>query len=359
MARRLLGLGMVLAVAASCGDNRPPEVVVSARGAAWIATRAAPAAPWVRTDGATAVFDADGDGATYDAVIVCRTDVGAGWSLTATYEDGVIWDRPCRADVTGAVDVGFDLGSPADAVFIGEVANHAPATAPTQVPPGTYDVIAVVDDAQGEPTRVELQRGVRIVAGTRVDVDVAAGGVDLVPIAVTVDGGRPDFGSVTFTSAGGTWASLGTAYRVVPAAARADGDLHLVTVFDRDYFAEAPVDEAGIAFEREFVSPDVSFAWTDAPVATWRGAPGHRARLDVVADNLASSPGWFAYAYPAALANQTVEGVTTLVMPAPVVDGWDPAWWPTGPAYIGLGLARGRADGGSAGFTFGEAIVAP
>ena len=75
MRRTALGL---LLVAAACGDNLAPAVMIESTGAAWIATRGAPDQPWVRHDGARASFDADPTGRPYDVVVVCRADAGEG-----------------------------------------------------------------------------------------------------------------------------------------------------------------------------------------------------------------------------------------------------------------------------------------
>ena len=168
MRRTALGL---LLVAAACGDNLAPAVMIESTGAAWIATRGAPDQPWVRHDGARASFDADPTGRPYDVVVVCRADAGEGWALTAGYEDGLAWSRPCATPAVPTVAVGFDLTSPADEVRVRDRVGLAPATDVLAVPAGVSDVVAVTGGA-GAVSRIQIQRGLEFTAGRRVALDV-------------------------------------------------------------------------------------------------------------------------------------------------------------------------------------------
>lgn len=354
---RRLALGLVLATAA-CGDNLTPMVTVESTGAAWIASRTAPDQAWVRHDGARASFAADPTGRPYDVVVVCRTDVGDGWALTAGYEDGLAWSRPCATPAVPRVAVGFDLTSPADEVRVRDRVGLAPATDVLAVPVGVSDVVAVTG-APGAPARIQIQRGVEFTADRRVALDVAGRGVDLVPVEVTFDGATPTTEVVRLLTAGGTAIPLSTrAAKVVPTAQVYPGDIQSVEVTLADAWARAAIAEQAVDLPHPGASPGLGFTWPGQPTWQWERTRDVRATLALFPDG-ADLPRWVMYAYPTALAARTVDGIVTQAIVAPDVAGWDPAWWPSAPYTWTARLTRDRVDGGSEGFAASRTIAAP
>ncbi|MBP6845686.1 MAG: hypothetical protein KA201_18155 [Kofleriaceae bacterium] len=355
MRRTALGL---LLVAAACGDNLAPAVMIESTGAAWIATRGAPDQPWVRHDGARASFDADPTGRPYDVVVVCRADAGEGWALTAGYEDGLAWSRPCATPAVPTVAVGFDLTSPADEVRVRDRVGLAPATDVLAVPAGVSDVVAVTGGA-GAVSRIQIQRGLEFTADRRVALDVAGRGADLVPVEVTFDGRLPTTAVVRLLTAGGTAIPLSTtSARVVPTALVYPGDIQSVEVTLGDAWARAAIDEQAVDLPPPGASPRLAFAGATRPTWSWRRVGSFRATLALIPDGVALAR-WTLYAYPTALDARTVDGVVTQALVAPDVAGWDPAWWPSAPYSWLARLTRDREDGGSEGFTASGTIAAP
>lgn len=355
MQRTALGL---LLVATACGDNLAPAVTIESTGAAWIATRGAPDQPWVRHDGARASFDADPSGRPYDVVVVCRADAGEGWALTAGYEDGLAWIRPCATPAVPTVAVGFDLASPADEVRVRDRVGLAPATDVLAVPAGVSDVVAVTGGA-GAVSRIQIQRGLEFTADRRVALDVAGRGTDLVPVEVTFDGRVPTTAVVRLLTAGGTAIPLTTTVaRVVPTALVYPGDIQSVEVTLGDAWARAAIEERAVDLPHPGASPRLELSGAAPPTWTWRDVGRFRATLAVIPDGAAAAR-WTLYAYPTALDARTVDGVVTQALAAPDVTGWDPAWWPSAPYTWLARLTRDRADGGSEGFAASRTIAAP
>ncbi len=351
---RVAPLGLVALMAAGCGDNLAPRVEVQSPGAVWIAYRPRPAEAWTRVDGGAASFDADPTGQPYDVVVVCRADVGAGWSLTASYEDGLGWSRGCAAAPATTVTLGFDVTGPVHEVWVRDAVTVAPTTDTLTVPAGESDVLAIAVDSGLRPARVQLQRGLVLDRDQRVAIDVAGRGVDLKPVAVTVDGATPTFAMVQLVTAGATRAPLSTVgARVLPDDMIVPGDTQTVEARKGDAWAKVAIDERDLDVSLPAPSPNLGFTWTDRPAWQWSGASGYRATLTVVDASTAVS--WTVFAYPGALTARTAGLITTQGLEAPAVPGWDPAWWPAHGAadtYTwSARLTRDRQDGGTEGFT--------
>ncbi len=352
---RRCALGTITLLTA-CGDNLPPAVTIDSAGAAWIASRGAPDQPWVRHEGAGARFDVDPTGQPYDVVVVCRADVGDGWALTATYEDGLAWSRPCATPTPTPVMVGFDLTSAADEVRIRDRVGLAPATDLLSVPLGESDVVAATRSA-GRVTRLQIQRGLAFTADRRVALDVAGRGVAPVPVDVTLGGAAPTTATVRLLTAGGTTIPLSTtAAYVLPTELVYPGDIQSVEVTRGDAWARAAIAETPLDLPDPGPSPRIVFTDAGSPAWAWRHVDGFRATLNVTAGT--GAPRWTLYAYPTALAARAVGGIVTQPMAAPAVTGWEAGWWPTAPYDWSARLTRDR-DGGSEGFYRAETIAAP
>ncbi len=347
-------IGGMAAASACGGDAAGTTIRVSAEGATWMAVRAGDGEPWQRLDGADVSFEARG---LYDVAVVCREDIGDGWSMRATPDDGTRWSSVCR--YAGTVQPRFAITGRADVVFVGRSASYPPAVSGEPIEPGTYDVVAM-QRSTGVPARterVQVIRGVVVDGVTPIAIDV--GGLGLPPEAVTVRvaGGAPDFAYVSGTTAGGTWFSFQGVAMALPAAHTLAGDRQLATIHDGDAWAEVPIEPG----DNDVIMPVVTVtpAFGPGPAVTWPVTsewPLVTLSTFQWSQSGPAPPWWRFHVYSDALSASVVDGVARVELVTPELEGWRPGWMTdlTRPHQVTATWSRPRADGGREGLTFGE-----
>jgi hypothetical protein len=352
-----LGLAAICAAGACGGDGggsedldageTGPMVEYVAARATFLAVRA-DGGPWQRVEGDRAVFAATHD---YEVAVVCRSDIGLGWSEQALVGE-VLPVRTCRE--APGVNVVIDVTSTwlGGVVFIGERATFGPDGVAFDVTLGRHDVIAMrMAAATTDVELVQVWRDVEIEGPRTFEVDLDAG-TPPVEVALTVDGLPGNDlrlgASVQGLSAGGTaFQIFGRRPRVLPDAMRVPGDVQTVRVHGLgDGWLEVPVDERAQALTTPAEVLDASFRWPAAPVVSWPVAAGWEGAaatfgMEGRADFLRR---WTMYASAGAMAAHA----GTLEVAIPDVEGWDAGWWPDPGAALlwQVALARPRAGGG-------------
>jgi hypothetical protein len=355
---RALLLGCLLV---GCGDADPGTVRISAPGARWMAVRAAEGEPWVRVDGAEASFEPRG---VYDVAVVCRDDIGDGWSLRATARDGAEHTHVCR--YPGGVVPRFAVTGAADVVFVGSSATYLPDGNGSEIAPGTYDVVAEqIGDASARTTRIQVLRDVVVDGSAPIPIDIDALGVAPGALDLTIDGATPSSGYITGQTAGGTWFALfGGFSAVIPDALLRPGDRQTARLYHDDGWADVAVREGAVDVALPTAAFDVVYA-TDGgyPVATftspddWNLATFRVSQWTSVGEY---PPWWRIYVHGGALDADTAGGVTRVELVAPDIAGFGAGWMPdvTRAHRWSVMTERDRADGGKEGLVGGGAVQA-
>lgn len=349
-------LGFVLLCA--CGDDLAPTIHVAAEGARWMAVRSAPDAAWERFDGDDVRFEARG---VFDVAVVCRDDIGAGWSLRATADDAVRFDEDvCRR--RGGVQPRFDITGAANVIYVGASASYLPEIVGQDIAPGTYDVIALAlsADPPQRIERVQVLRDVVVDGATAIPIDIARDGLPPAAATLTVDGAAPDYASITGVTANDTFFSLsGRGHVVLPVELTRASDRQVARVHRGEAWADVPV-RAGdneIALPPEPV--DATFAPAPGAAVTWRSPTAWGAVTLGIAQVTTTGtglPSWRVVAYPGAF--EAGDGGTSwsVALPVPDLAGWQAGWTPdlTREHVVYATWERARLDGGRSGVAKSE-----
>lgn len=360
---RALRTGLTLVALGGCGDDLAPTIHVVAEGARWMAVRPAPDAAWQRLDGDDVRFEARG---VFDVAVVCREDVGNGFSLRATADDALTYDEHlCRH--RGGVQPRFDITGEADVIFVGASASYLPSIVGGDIAPGTYDVVALALSAD-PPQRIERIQIVRdvVVDGTAtIPIDIAGLGLPPATATFTVDGEPPDYAYVSGITANGTWFSLsGRGHVVLPVELTRPSDRQLARVYRGGAWADVPVHagENDIAMPPEPV--ETTFSAPAPPAAahaevTWRSPVAWRTVTLGVAQLTttgAGLPRWQVVAFPGAFVAGDGGTSWTVELPVPELAGWQASWLAdlARPHVVYATWERPRPDGGRGGITMSE-----
>lgn len=340
---------------ASCGDNLAPTVTITADGAAWLAVEAD--GRWTRYEASPVTVVARG---RYQAVVVCKADVGLGWSVVAYAEDVPAVTYPCAAAepaVGDRVAVGFASGVDVEVNFAGR-SLVIPADGAIDVPRGTYDVVAHTLPQLGDPRppRVEVLRNLSITDARQVALHVDRVGIDAVPAGITVRGALAQYTTVVTATAGGSWFRNGGVFQqpwVLSATAVRATDRSEATVTRDHGWARFPYrGPVDLRLPDEPVA--ATLRWAPLPVAEVVTA-GDWHWLGLWVGDLELRK-WQVWAEPALVA---AEGELRLA--APAVDGWNPAWLPdpARPSWWELRWTRDREGGGFEGRHAGTVFLSP
>jgi hypothetical protein len=346
--RVTLAAGAILAITAACGDNLAPTVHVFAEGAQWMAVRPTPDAAWERHDGEDVRFETTD---VFDVAVVCREDIGGGFSIHAAPIDGLAYTEYfCRR--TGGVQPTLAITGRADAVFVGASASYLPSVVGQDIVPGTYDVVAQWLSDENTTERVQVLRGVRVDGITPIPIDVGQYGLPPAAAIVTVDGETPDYLDITGLTATRTWFRFfGRTNFVLPPELTRPTDRQTALVYHGDAWAEAPV----YAGENDLALPpdtlDATFSTTLPFAVSWQSSATWE-RVTLSPSQSTSSgqglPRWHVYAYASTFA--TAPRVELLV---PDLADWQASWMPD-PSRGHVVIAtweRARVDGGRGGIT--------
>jgi hypothetical protein len=340
---RALLIGLLLA---GCGDNLAATIEIDAPGARWMAVRAAPDAPWERFDGHDVRFDARG---AFDVAVVCRDDVGDGFTIRATPGDAVTYRQPCSG--LGGIVPRFVITGRVTSIFVGVSASYLPNTLGEEIVPGTYDVIATQYSTE-PPTRterVQVLRDVVVDGTTPIPIDVDRFGLPPAVARVTIDGAPPQFAFAHGETANGTWFLFeGPETYVLPTELTRPTDQHIATVYDaRAHWADVPVHAGDNDISIPDDTVDATFSHVSPPSLTWSStASWDLLTFSVSAwtTNGPSLPRWRLLAYPGAL-------TARVEMPVPDLADWQAGWMTdlSGPHLMQAVWTRARLDGGRGG----------
>ena len=346
----LLGLSMVWQ--AACGDNLPATIHVVAEGARWMAVRPAPDAAWQRFDGDDVRFEAHG---VFDVAVVCREDIGDGFTIRATAGDGLRYDDAlCRR--RGGITPQFAITGRADAIFVGYSASYLPNIVGQDIEAGTYDVVAqqLSTDQPQRTERIQVLRDVVIDGTAPIPIDIDQLGLPPAPATVTVDGASPDYAYMTGMTANGTWFTFfSRGVVVLPVELTRPSDRQVATLYRGNSWAEVPV-RAG---DNDLVLPpdtvDASFSHAMPPSVTWSSPTAWDRVTFQTAQWTTGGPGlprWRIIAYAGAFESSTVD------LPVPDLAGWQARWMTdvAGPHLLYASWEQTRADGGRGGVTRSE-----
>jgi hypothetical protein len=343
-----VALGAIVATAAACGDNLAPTIHVFAEGAQWMAVRPAPDAAWERHDGDDVRFEATG---VFDVAVVCREDIGDGFSIHATADDALAYTELfCR--FAGGVQPTFSITGRADAVFVGASASYLPNVVGQDIAPGTYDVVAQWLSDENTTERVQVLRDVMVDGITPIPIDIGQYGLPPATATVTVDGETPDYLDITGWTENETWFRFfGRTTFVLPPELTRPTDRQTARIYHGDAWADVPV-HAG---DNDLVLPpdtlDATFSTTLPFAVSWQSsATWERVTLSPSQTTTGGQglPRWRVYAYASTFA--AAPRVELLV---PDLAGWQASWMPD-PARGHVVIAtweRARADGGRGGIT--------
>lgn len=343
----LLMMGLSVVGGPGCGDD-PPTITLHARGAAMVAVDTG--AGWEpRAAGDVTFSEPDG---VYRLAVVCRADVGFARFDVAAPGDATEYARDCTPAVAATEVVTFDVRGDVYGIFIGDVATYTGTSA--LVAPGTYDVVATVDDGFANTVRAQVIRDVVVNGPTTITIDVAGAGQSLEDLELRAEP-PVERQQVTGVTRRGTWFQLAAPTpRRLPPALRVAGDVH--TLRASRWITDGA--DHGRRAERAIVIADdsrvidatlvdsgetVTYAADPAPTVTWSSTDGWTAvTLSVAQLNEVALPAWMLGATPAALARGAV-----LAMPDRP-PGWQAAWDvdPAGGFQWTSALFRDHDDGG-------------
>lgn len=359
-------LAVVVAGAVGCGgDAETQPLTLVAPGAAWMAVRTSEAPDWRRIDAPVARVESAG---VIEAVVVCRGDIGAGWTWLATAGDGgddETVERTC-AEPRGATAI-FDVVGEVDAIYAGGEVTYGPTSFTLGLPPGVHDVVAVRKGPDGVTDELmQVIRGVEFTGvGTRVPIDLDTFGQPTSTATVTLNGEQPWFLGYRGFTATGTWFTLGRqgGVRTMPPALRVEGDRELVYAPIQDgRWVELEIDDGPNLLTTDAPVVSATFgAAASAVTVTWPATDRWdvvRLRASRYVDDSIEYPMWDVIAYPDAIDHHTRDGSVTLTLAAPTMDGFEPTWFPdlTQTYRRSATWQRNRPDG-SEGYAQGESIT--
>lgn len=351
---RALLIGLLLAASAGgCGDNLAATIEIDAPGARWMAVRASPGAAWERFDGDNVRFDAHG---AFDVAVVCRDDIGDGFSIRATPDDGVRYRQVCR--YPGGVTPQFAVTGRADSVFVGVSASYLPNVIGQDIPAGTYDVVAtqLSTEFPSGTQRVQVIRDVELAeGGPPIAIDIDQLGLPPAQANLMLDGADLRFAYVTGWTEGGTWFRFdGDAHYLLPEPMTRPGDRQLATIYDNDdHWAEVPVHAGDNLITLPPDSVDATFSHVSPASVTWHST----ALWDMVTLETTTwttmgpnLPRWHIFAYAGAF-TETTDGALSVELPVPDLADWQARWMTdlTGPHLLYASWQRARLDGGRGG----------
>jgi hypothetical protein len=348
MWRALLFAVVVLSVGsagAGCGDDPATTIEIDALGARWMAVRAAPDAAWERFDGENVRFDARG---VFDVAVVCRDDIGDGFTIRATPDDGVTYHQICR--YPGGVIPQFAITGSVTSIFVGVSASYLPNVVGQDIPPGTYDVVATQYSTQtaGTVERVQVLRDVVVDGTTPIPIDVDQFGLPPAQARVTIDGAPPQFAYVHGETANGTSFLLEGPMLVLPTELTQPTDRQIANVYDAsNHWAEVAVHAGDNDVTLPPDTVDAAFSHVSPPSVTWTStAAWDKVTFDVSAWTTmgANLPRWRLYAYAGAFTDH-------VEMPVPDLADWQARWMTdlSGPHVMQAVWDRARLDGGHGG----------
>lgn len=355
--RRTFLVGALFGYAA-CGDNAAPTIRVVAEGARWMAVRPSPDAAWARLDGDDVQFEARG---VFDVAVVCREDIGDGFSLRATADDLFVYDEEyCQR--SGSIVPQFDITGRVSQIFVGTSASYLPNIVGGGVDPGTYDVVAMQLGAD-PPQRIERMQVIRDVVldgATPIPIDVDRYGLPPATVMLTVNGEQADYAYITGWTGNGTWFNLQSrSYVVLPVELTRPSDRQVARIYRGDAWADAPVHagENDLALPPDAVA--ATFSHAQPPSVTWRSATAWE-RVTFSAQQWNTSgpglPRWRVVAYPSSWSTSDGGASWSVDLPMPDVAGWNAGWMTDmdAPHIVFASWERARADGGRGGISKSE-----
>ena len=324
--RWLLGAGVLAAVLAGCGgDDADSTYTIAFAGdpaAVGLVAAQDGDGPWQAV-----TLDASGHGTFtvtrgfHGALVVCTYLPSVHVAVNYDAGDDGTAHALCGSP-TAAVRVRGSVTPPDAEVWIeGVPVAHVPGSYDATVGPGTYDLMA------STATRMRIDRALVVTADTTHDLDVAAGGFDLVTSPLTVTGAAtPSTYSELHTANAGYVQLLGTTTTVplVPAAQRVaddrvvvgatatDGDV--TRIVQRRVTAEAApalafVDGPPVTADR------AGLHWTTGWADYW-GSLRPMVGAPRVFLGMGATPAW-----------SDASGTTALSWPdLAALPGWDPSW---------------------------------
>jgi hypothetical protein len=349
----LIGPSIVaIGVATGCGDNLAATIEIDAPGARWMAVRASPDAAWERYDGDVVRFEARG---AFDVAVVCRDDVGDGFTIRATPDDGLVYDD-ILCGRRGTITPQFAVTGRADVIFVGYSANYVPNVAGEPIAPGTYDVIAEQLSTDFQQTeRVQVLRDVVVDGVTPIAIDVDQLGVPPADATVTVDGGAtPDFVDVTGETGNGTWFRFfGRSLHVMPPDHARAGDREVAQVYDGEEWANVVVHAGANDVRLPHDTLDATFSHVEPATVTWRSSTSWDTvtfRVDAWTTIGPHLPRWRIIAQPGAF-RDTGDGRFAVELPVPDLADWKASWMTdlAAPHFMYASWDRARLDGGHGG----------
>ena len=346
MWRTLLFAGVVGSVGLGCGDDLPSTIEIDSPGARWMAVRAAPDAAWERFEGENVRFDARG---VFDVAVVCRDDIGDGFTIHASPADGVTYHQICR--YPGGVIPQFAITGRVTSIFVGVSASYLPNVVGQDIPAGTYDVVATQYSTTlpGTTERVQVLRDVVVDGTTPIPIDVGRFGLPPAEARVTIDGAPAQFAAVHGETANGTWFLFeGRAKYVLPVELTRPSDEQIANVYDAsDHWAEVTVHAGDNDISMPPDTVDATFSHVSPASVTWTStAAWDKVTFDVSAWTTMGMnlPRWRVYAY----ANAFTDHVE---MPVPDLADWQARWMTdlSSPHVMRAVWDRARLDGGHGG----------
>lgn len=334
---------MLVLVLAGCSGEPQDEVTVSVGAARWMAVRTTEEPGWRKVDGEVTRIATDGD---FEVAVVCREDIGDGWTWLATPgdiepdDDGVrLLESNCRSP--GGATVVFDVVGDVYGIYIGTGATYGPTSYSTEIEPGVHDVVAVRNVAEpgGAAERVQIIRGVRIEPGmNRIAIDVEAMGQPLAAATVEINGEAPRFAYHYGYTAGGTWfriedgAFFDGDLLVLPPALAVDGDREYSYVsLDGDRWLDVMIHDGLNALVTDTPVVDATFLIGGTTMQLSWPATAVYDRMTLgswqIINDSPDRPAWSLRAYRGALANRTAGGTTTVTMSPPDLPEFQPAWF--------------------------------
>jgi hypothetical protein len=351
MSRALL-LGAVTSWFGGCGDNLAATIEIDAPGARWMAVRASPDAAWERFDGENVRFDARG---AFDVAVVCRDDIGDGFTIRATPDDGVTYRGMCR--YPGGVVPQFAITGRADMIFVSVSASYPPSIVGQDIPAGTYDVVAaqLSADFPQRTERVQVLRDVVVDGTAPIAIDIDQFGLPPAEARVTIDGAVPRFAFVTGATANGTWFRFdGRAMYTLPVELTRATDRQVATVYDNgEQWAEVPIHAGDNDITLPGDAVDVTFSHVTPASVTWR-SPSPWDRVTFAVSQWSTSgpnlPRWTVIAHAGAFIDAG-DGARAVELAVPDLADWQTRWMTDLSAehFFYASWERARLDGGRGG----------